>query len=159
MGELSLLDCTLSTLSPSCLAAAAVLLSAALVRRQPLELTIAPTCSRSKQLVRGCTRVMYALVKRAEDSDQQAVFRKFSHPARHAVAQVFRRSTMVQSNVVFQHGQDCHSENRSVNRCAPKRPRDNQEFDDSAASVEHSAGTITRGCLQMALCSIAFRHR
>ncbi|CAK0822173.1 unnamed protein product, partial [Prorocentrum cordatum] len=153
--ELSLFDQALCACAPSRLAAAAALLSSALVRRQPLELPMSKESSRINMRIKGCARLMYACVKRAGQDDHHAVLRKFSQPARLEVARLYSRDAVVRSSVLFEPAQGDRSENRSANRGARKRSLEEQGVDSEGSQRKHSAGTLSHACLQLALFSVA----
>jgi len=151
------MDDTLSACAPSRLAAAAVLLSAALVRRQPLELPMSSESSRTN--IRGCARLMYAALQRAEQDAHHTVFNKFSQSAHQSVAQLYRHATVTLSSVVFQQARGEHRENHSANRVSRKRLRDEHKLDQEESQSQQSASTLSRRCLVMAPCSAAAGER
>lgn len=85
--ELTLVDYNMVKYSPSHLAAAAVLLSNKLLRRQPSwsSANVKQTCL-TEQMLRECAKEMCALLEFAEHNSLQAVRKKFSQPKYNAVA-------------------------------------------------------------------------
>jgi len=87
--ELTLVDYSMIKYSPSHLAAAAVLLSSKLMRRQPSWPAAAVKDSHfTEQMLKECAKEMCPLLENAEHSSLQAVRKKFSQSKYHAVAKL-----------------------------------------------------------------------
>jgi len=79
--ELTLLDIKMLRYTPSHLAAAAALLSNMLLKQQPhWPAVMVRHTQQTESMVKGCAREMCSLLKQAERSPLQAVYRKFSQP-------------------------------------------------------------------------------
>jgi len=87
--ELTLLDYKMIKYSPSHLAAAAILLSNKLLRRQPCwtPAAVKHTCS-TEQMLKECVKEMCMLLEGTEKNSLQAVRKKFSQQKHHAVARL-----------------------------------------------------------------------
>jgi cyclin B len=87
--ELTLVEYSMLKYSPSRLAAAAVLLSNKLLRRQPSWKPAAVKHTRfTEQMLKECAKEMCGLVENAEHSSLQAVRKKFSQLKYHSVAKI-----------------------------------------------------------------------
>jgi cyclin B len=87
--ELTLVDYNMLKYSPSRLAAAAVLLSNKLLRRQPSwRATAEQQTHFTEQMLKECAKEMCALLEYAEQNPLQAVRKKFSQQKYHSVAKL-----------------------------------------------------------------------
>jgi len=87
--ELTLTEYRMVRYSPSHLAAAALLLSNKLLRRQPSwTASLARRTGLTEQVLRECAREICGLLEMAEASQMQAVRKKFSQQKHHAVAKL-----------------------------------------------------------------------
>eukprot|EP00931_Biecheleriopsis_adriatica_P067795 TRINITY_DN41865_c0_g1_i1.p1 TRINITY_DN41865_c0_g1~~TRINITY_DN41865_c0_g1_i1.p1 ORF type:complete len:513 (-),score=116.02 TRINITY_DN41865_c0_g1_i1:64-1443(-) len=87
--ELTLVDYKMVKYTPSHLAAAAILLSNKLLKRQPSWSPAAAKYTKmAEQSLKECAKEMCGLLEQAEVSPLQAVRKKFSQPKHHAVAKL-----------------------------------------------------------------------
>jgi len=87
--ELTLVDYKMVKYAPSHLAAAAVLLSNKLLRRQPSwTLAVEKHTMMTEQMLKGCAKEICVLLEHAEHDLLQAVRKKFSQLKHHSVARM-----------------------------------------------------------------------
>jgi cyclin B len=87
--ELSLVDYNMLKYSPSRMAAASILLSNKLLRRQPSWKPAVVKLTRfTEQMLKDCAKEMCALLESAEHGTLQAVRKKFSQTKYHSVAKI-----------------------------------------------------------------------